>query len=91
MFGAGRGRKGPAWSLLCQDIVFPVRCVPVWWGQGWCRGSVSALLDFGFWFLVLVLSACVPARLSVAKQPLGNGAGKLLGSPACPNPTVQVW
>lgn len=24
-----------------QDIVFPVRCVPVWWGQGWCGGSGS--------------------------------------------------
>lgn len=34
------GKDLPGASSL-QDIVFSVRCVPAWWGQGWCRGSGS--------------------------------------------------
>lgn len=78
----------------CLEPPLPGHCVPsevcpCLVGTGMVQRE--RLCSAGFWFLVLVLSARVPAGLSVAKQPLGNGAGKLLGSPACPNPTVQVW
>lgn len=88
------GRDLPAASSL-QDVVFPVRCVPVWRGQGWCGGSGSGgCWKLGFGGVTSCASWAGPFGHTAPGAPVKWGWQIwlcLLGSPACPNHVTPVF
>lgn len=75
--------------------MFPVRCVPVWRGQGWCGGSGSGgCWKLGFGGVTSCASWAGPFGHAAPGAPVKWGWQIwlcLLGSPACPNHVTPVF